>query len=61
MDYAAFAGVVAGLTVILAEQLFPGTVGGGGNGGLACAPLDLCRMEMIKSDTQSPPECSVAL
>ena len=61
MDYAALAGVVAGLAVILTEQLFPGTVGGGGDSGLARAPLDLRRVEMVKSDTQSPPDCSAAL
>ncbi len=61
MDYAALAGVVAGLAVILAEQLFPGTVGGGGDGRLSRAPLNLCCVKMIKSDTQSPPDCSAAL
>ncbi len=47
MSYATLAGVVAGLAVILAEQLFPGAVGSGGDGRLARAPLDLGRMEMI--------------
>ena len=61
MDYAVLAGVVAGLAVILAEQLFPGTVGGRGDCGLSRAPLDLCCVEMIKSDNQSPPDCSAAL
>ena len=61
MDYAAFMGVVAGLAVILAEQLFSRTVGGGCDSRLARAPLDLCCMEMIKRDIQSPPDCSAAL
>lgn len=61
MDYAVLAGVVAGLAVILAEQLFPGTVGGRGDCGLSRAPLDLCCVEMIKSDNQSPPDCSATL
>ena len=61
MRYAALAGVVAGLAVILAEQLLSRTVGGGGNGGLSRAPLDLCCVEMVKSDCQSPPNCSAAL
>ena len=61
MRYAALAGVVAGLTVILAEQLLSRTVGSGGDGGLSRAPLDLCCVEMVKSDCQSPPNCSVAL
>ena len=61
MRYAALAGVVAGLTVILAEQLLSRTVGSGGDGGLSRAPLDLCCVEMVKSDSQSPPNCSAAL
>ncbi len=47
MDYAALAGVVANLTVILAEQLFSGTVGGRGDGRLSRAPFDLGRVELI--------------
>lgn len=61
MRHAAFAGVVAGLAVILAEQLFPGTVCSRGDGGLSCASLDLCCVKMVKSDDQSPPDCSAAL
>ena len=61
MRYAALAGVVAGLAIILAEQLLSRTVGGGGDGGLSRAPLDLCCVEMIKSDCQSPPDCSATL
>ena len=51
MDYAALAGVVAGFAVILAEQLFPGSVGNECDSGLPRAPLDLGRVEMIKGDT----------
>ena len=61
MDYAALTGVVAGFAVILAEQLFTGTIGGRCDGGLSCAPLDLCCVEMVKSDCQSPPDCLAAL
>ena len=45
-DHAALAGVVAVLTVILAVQLFPGTVGSRRHGGLPRAALDLRHMEM---------------
>lgn len=61
MSHAALAGVVAELAVILAEQLLPGAIGGGSDGGLSGASLDLCRVEMIEGDTQSPPDCSAAL
>ena len=61
MRYAPLADVVAGLTVILAEQLFPGTVGGGGDGGLSHAPFDLRCVKMKKSDNQSPLNCSATL
>lgn len=61
MGHAAFAGVIAGLAIILAEQLFTGTIGGRGDGGLSRTPLNLCCVEMIKSDSQSPPDCSAAL
>ena len=50
-DHAALAGVVAVLTVILAVQLLAGAIGGRCNGGLSCAALDLCHMEMIECDT----------
>ena len=45
-DHAAFAGVVADLAVVLAVQLFPGTVGGRRNSGLPRAALDLRYMKM---------------
>ena len=45
-DHAAFAGVVVVLAVIVAVELFAGTVGGCGNGGLSGASLDLGDMEM---------------
>ena len=45
-DHAAFAGVVADLAVVLAVQLFPGTVGGRRNSGLPRAALDLGYMKM---------------
>lgn len=56
MGYAAFAGIIAVLAVVIAVQLFPGAVGGSGDGGLSCTSLDLCFMEMIEGYTPSPPE-----
>ena len=44
-DHAAFAGVVADLAVVLAVQLFPGTVGGRRNSGLPRAAPDLRYMK----------------
>ena len=61
MRYAPLADVVAGLTVILAEQLLTGAVSGGCDGRLSRAALDLCCVEMVKSDCQSPPDCSATL
>ena len=61
MGYTALAGVVAGLAVILAEQLLTGAVGGGCDSRLSRAAFDLCCVEMIKSDNQSPPDCSATL
>ena len=46
-DHAALAGVVAVLAVVFTVQLFAGAIGGRCNGGLSCAALDLCHMEMI--------------
>ena len=46
-DHTAFAGVVAVLTVILAVQLFAGSVGGGCHNRLPGAAFDLCHMKMI--------------
>ena len=46
-DHAALAGVVADLTVILAVQFFPGTIGSRGNSGLSRAAFDLRHMKMI--------------
>ena len=46
-DHAALLGVVAVLAVVFAVQLFTGAIGGRRNGGLSCAALDLCDMEMI--------------
>ena len=46
-DHAALAGVVTVLTVILAVQLFPGTIGGRRHGGLSGAAFDLGYMKMI--------------
>ena len=45
-DHAAFAGVVADLAVVLAVQLFPGTVGGRRHSGLSRTALDLGYMKM---------------
>ena len=45
-DHTAFAGVVAVLAVIVAVELFAGTVGGCGNGGLPGAAFDLGDMKM---------------
>lgn len=45
-DHAAFAGVVADLAVVLAVQLFPGTVGGSSYSRLPRAALDLRHMKM---------------
>ena len=45
-DHAAFSGVVAVLAVILAVQLFPGTVGGRRHGRLSRAAFDLRHMKM---------------
>lgn len=45
-DYTALAGVVAVLAVVFAVELFAGTVGGCGNGGLSGAALDLGDMKM---------------
>lgn len=42
----AFPGVVAVLSVILAVQLFAGSVSGGRNSGLPCAAFDLGNMEV---------------
>ena len=42
----AFLGVVAVLSVILAVQLFAGSVSGGRNSGLPCAAFDLGNMEV---------------
>ena len=44
--YAAFPGVVAVLSVILAVQLFAGSVSSGRNSGLTCAAFDLGNMEV---------------
>ena len=46
-DYAALFGVVTVLAVVFAVQLLAGAIGGRCNGGLSCAALDLCHMEMI--------------
>ena len=54
-DHTALAGVVAVLTVILAVQLFSGTIGGSSHGRLSGAAFDLGHMKMIQSDGQSPP------
>ena len=43
--YAAFLGVVAVLSVILAVQLFAGSVSSGRNSGLPCAAFNLGNME----------------
>ena len=61
MGYTALVGVVAGLAVILAEQLLPGAVGGRCDGGLSRTPRELCCVKMVKCDSQSPPNCSAAL
>ena len=45
-DHAAFAGVVADLTVVFAVKLFPGTVGGSCHGGLPRAAFDLGYMKV---------------
>lgn len=42
----AFPGVVAVLSVILAVQLFAGSVSSGRNSGLSCTALDLGNMEV---------------
>ena len=42
----AFLGVVTVLSVILAVQLFTGSVSSGRNSGLPCAAFDLCNMEV---------------
>ena len=52
-DHAALGGVVAVLAVILAVQLFAGTVGGCRNGGLSGATFDLSDMKMKQCDVQT--------
>ena len=54
-DYAAFMGVIDVLTVVFTVELFAGTVGGCGNGGLSGAAFDLSNMEMIQCDGQALP------
>ena len=54
-DYTALFGVVAVLAVVFAVELFAGTVGGCGNGGLSGAALDLGDMEMEQCDGQTLP------
>ena len=51
-DHAALFRVVAVLAVILAVQLFAGTIGGSSYGRLSGAALDLCHMKMIQCDGQ---------
>ncbi len=53
--HAAFSGVVCCLAVILAVQLFSGTVSGCGNCRLPRAALDLGCVKMIEGDQASPP------
>lgn len=50
MNDSTLPGVVTVLAVILAVELFTGTVGCGGNGGLSGAAFDLRRMEMKQRD-----------
>ena len=45
-DHAALSGVVAVFAVILAIQLFAGTIGGRSDSGLSCASLSLCDTQM---------------
>ena len=45
-EHTAFPGVVAVLSVILAVQLFAGSVSCGRNSGLPCAAFDLGNMEV---------------
>ena len=54
-DHAALAGVVAVLAVVVAVELFAGTVGGCGNGGLSGAAFDLGDMKMKQCDGQVLP------
>lgn len=54
-DHAAFFRVVTVLAAVFAVYLLTGAIGGRCNSGLSCATLDLGYMEMIQSDSQSPP------
>ena len=54
-DYAALAGVVTVLAVVVAMELLAGTVGSCANGGLSGAALDLGDMEMVQCDGQALP------
>ena len=54
-DYTALTGIIAVLAVVFAVELFTGTVGGCGNGGLSSTSLDLGDMKMKQCDGQALP------
>ena len=58
MDDAAFSGVVAVLTVVIAVQPLTGSIRRGGNSALSGAAFDLLHTEMIECDAQSPSSVS---